>query len=82
MRSGHDRPEWAVTLARIRKYAPMLNFYAEADEKTSFYAASYSLPFEFGVPNRLLVRIAQQFSKTFSETFTYDVEKILLKVAL
>jgi hypothetical protein len=60
----------------------MLNFYADADDTASYYAASYSLPFEFGVPNRLLVRIAQQFSKTFAQTFTYDTEEILLKVAM
>ena len=73
--------EMEYLLNEAKQYAPMLNFYAEADEKTSFYAASYSLPFEFDVPNRLLVKIAQQFSTTFSETFTFDVEKILLKVA-
>lgn len=69
-------------LKEAKRYAPMLNFYADVDDTTPFYVASYSLPFEFGVPNRLLVRIAQQFSKKFSETFTYDAEKILLKVAL
>jgi hypothetical protein len=74
--------EMGYLLNEAKQYAPMLNFYADADETTSFYVASYSLPFEFGVPNRLLVRIAQQFSKTFAQTFTYDTEEILLKVAM
>lgn len=82
VRENVTADEMAYLLNEAKRYAPMLNFYADEDDTTSFYAASYSLPFEFGVPNRLLVRIAQQFSKTFSETFTYDVEKILLKVAL
>ena len=69
-------------LNEAKQYAPILNFYADWDDVTPMYAASYSLPFEFGVPNRLLIKIAQQFSKTFSETFTYDAEEILLKVAL
>jgi hypothetical protein len=67
-------------LNEAKQYAPILNFYADADDTTPLYAASYSLPFEFGVPNRMLVRIAQQFSKTFYQTFTYDTEEILLKV--
>ena len=82
VRENATSEEMEHLLREAKRYAPMLNFYADADDKTSFYAASYSLPFEFGVPNRLLVRIAQQFSKKFSETFTYDAEKILLKVAL
>jgi hypothetical protein len=68
-------------LNEAKQYAPILNFYADMDD-TPLYVASYSLPFEFGVPNRLLIKIAQQFSKTFSDTFTYDAEEILLKVAL
>jgi hemoglobin len=82
LRESATPDEIAYLLNEAKRYAPMLNFYTDADDTTSFYAASYSLPFEFGVPNRLLVRIAQQFSKMFSETFTFDVEKILLKVAL
>jgi hemoglobin len=73
--------EMGYLLNEAKQFAPILNFYADMDD-TPFYAASYSLPFEFGVPNRLLIKIAQQFSKTFSETFTYDAEEILLKVAL
>lgn len=69
-------------LNEAKQYAPILNFYADMDDTIPLYAASYSLPFEFGVPNRLLIRIAQQFSKTFSDTFTYDAEEILMKVAL
>lgn len=82
VRENATPQEMEYLVNEAKRYAPMLNFYADADDTTSFYVASYSLPFEFGVPNRLLVRIAQQFSKAFSETFTYDVEKILLKVAL
>jgi len=82
VRENATSEEMEYLLKEAKRYAPMLNFYADADDTASFYAASYSLPFEFGVPNRLLVRIAQQFSKKFSETFTYDAEKILLKVAL
>ena len=74
--------EMGYLLSEAKQHAPILNFYADADETTPFYVASYSLPFEFGVPNRMLVRIAQQFSKMFSDTFYYDKEKILLKVAL
>ena len=74
--------EMGYLLNEAKQYAPILNFYADWDDVTPMYAASYSLPFEFGVPNRLLIKIAQQFSKTFSETFTYDAEEILLKVAL
>jgi len=73
--------EMGYLLNEAKQYAPILNFYADMDD-TPMYVASYSLPFEFGVPNRLLIKIAQQFSKTFSETFTYDAEEILLKVAL
>ncbi len=73
--------EMGYLLNEAKQYAPILNFYADMDD-TPLYVASYSLPFEFGVPNRLLIKIAQQFSKTFSETFTYDAEEILLKVAL
>ena len=73
--------EMDYLLKEAKQYAPILNFYADADETTPLYVASYSLPFEFGVPNRMLVRIAQQFSKMFSDTFYYDKEKILLKVA-
>lgn len=82
VRENATAEEMEQLLKEAKRYAPMLNFYADADDTTSFYAARYSLPFEFGVPNRLLVRIAQQFSKKFSETFTYDAEKILLKAAL
>jgi hemoglobin len=74
--------EMGYLLNEAKQYAPILNFYADMDDTTPLYVASYSLPFEFGVPNRLLIKIAQQFSKTFSETFTYDAEEILLKVAL
>jgi hemoglobin len=74
--------EMGYLLNEAKQYAPILNFYADMDDTTPIYAASYSLPFEYGVPNRLLIKIAQQFSKTFSETFTYDAEEILLKVAL
>ncbi len=74
--------EMDYLLKEAKHHAPILNFYADADDTTPFYVASYSLPFEFGVPNRMLVRIAQQFSKMFSDTFYYDKEKILLKVAL
>ena len=74
--------EMGYLLNEAKQYAPILNFYADMDDTTPLYAASYSLPFEYGVPNRLLIKIAQQFSKTFSETFTYDAEEILLKVAL
>jgi hemoglobin len=74
--------EMGYLLNEAKQYAPILNFYADWDDITPMYAASYSLPFEYGVPNRLLIKIAQQFSKTFSETFTYDAEEILLKVAL
>jgi hemoglobin len=73
--------EMGYLLNEAKQYAPILNFYADMDD-TQLYVASYSLPFEFGVPNRLLIKIAQQFSKTFSNTFTYDAEEILLKVAL
>jgi len=73
--------EMGYLLNEAKQYAPILNFYADMHD-TPLYVASYSLPFEFGVPNRLLIKIAQQFSKTFSETFTYDAEEILLKVAL
>jgi len=73
--------EMGYLLNEAKQYAPILNFCADMDD-TPLYVASYTLPFEFGVPNRLLVKIAQQFSKTFSDTFTYDAEKILLKVAL
>ena len=73
--------EMGYLLNEAKQYAPILNFYADMDD-TPLYVASYSLPFEFGVPNRLLIKIAQQFSKTFSDTFTYDAEEILLKVAL
>ena len=82
VRENTTSAEMEYLLNEAKRYAPILNFYADADEVASFYVASYSLPFGFGVPNRMLVRIAQQFSKTFSETFTYDVEKILLKVAM
>ena len=74
--------EMGYLLNEAKQYAPILNFYADADDTTPLYAASYSLPFEFGVPNRMLVRIAQQFSKTFYQTFSYDTEEILLKVAM
>lgn len=74
--------EMGYLLNEAKQHAPILNFYADADDTTPLYAASYSLPFEFGVPNRMLVRIAQQFSKTFYQTFTYDTEEILLKVAM
>ncbi len=74
--------EMGDLLYEAKKYAPIFNFYQDMDDTTPQFVASYSLPFEFGVPNRLLIRIAQQFSKTFSETFVYDTEKILLKVAL
>ena len=74
--------EMGYLLNEAKQYAPILNFYADMDDTTPLYAASYSLPFEYGVPNRLLIKIAQQFSKTFSETFTYDAEEILMKVAL
>ena len=74
--------EMGYLINEAKQYAPILNFYADMDDTTPLYAASYSLPFEFGVPNRLLIKIAQQFSKTFSETFTFDTEEILLKVAL
>jgi hemoglobin len=74
--------EMGYLLNEAKQYAAILNFYADADDTTPFYAASYSLPFEFGVPNRMLVRIAQQFSKTFYQTFTYDTEEILLKVTM
>ena len=73
--------EMGYLLNEAKQYAPILNFYSDMDD-TPLYVSSYSLPFEFGVPNRLLIKIAQQFSKTFSETFTYDAEEILLKVAL
>jgi hemoglobin len=73
--------EMGYLLNEAKQYAPILNFYSDMDD-TPLYVASYSLPFEFGVPNRLLIKIAQQFSKTFSDTFTYDAEEILLKVAL
>jgi len=73
--------EMGYLLNEAKQYAPILNFYADMDD-TPLYVASYTLPFEFSVPNRLLVKIAQQFSKTFSDTFTYDAEEILLKVAL
>jgi hemoglobin len=74
--------EMDYLINEAKQHAPILNFYADADDTTPLYAASYSLPFEFGVPNRLLVRIAQQFSKMFSDTFYYDTEKILLKVTI
>jgi hemoglobin len=74
--------EMGDLLYEAKKYAPIFNFYQDMNDTMPQFAASYSLPFEFGVPNRLLIRIAQQFSKTFSETFVYDNEKILLKVAL
>ena len=74
--------EMGYLLNEAKQYAPILNFYSDMDDTTPQYVASYSLPFEFGVPNRLLIKIAQQFSKTFSDTFTYDAEEILLKVAL
>ncbi len=82
VRESTTSDEMGYLLKEAQRYAPMLNFYADADDTVSYYAASYSLPFEFGVPNRLLVRIAQQFSKTFAQTFTYDTEEILLKVAM
>ena len=74
--------EMDYLLNEAKQHAPILNFYADADDTNPLYAASYSLPFEFGVPNRMLVRIAQQFSKTFTQTFAYDTEEILLKVAM
>jgi hemoglobin len=74
--------EMGYLLDEAKQYAPILNFYADMEDTAPQYVASYSLPFEFGVPNRLLIKIAQQFSKTFSETFTYDVDKILLRDAL
>lgn len=74
--------EMDYLLNEAKQHAPILNFYADADDTNPLYAASYSLPFEFGVPNRMLVRIAQQFSKTFAQTFAYDTEEILLKVAM
>jgi len=73
--------EMGYLLNEAKQYAPILNFYADIED-TPLYVASYTLPFEFGVPNRLLIKIAQQFSKTFSETFTYDAEEILMKVAM
>ena len=73
--------EMGYLLNEAKQYAPILNFYSDMDD-APMYVASYSLPFEFGVPNRLLIKIAQQFSKTFYDTFTYDAEEILLKVAL
>jgi len=69
-------------LTEAKQHAPILNFYADVDDTTPLYVASYSLPFEFGVPSRLLIRIAQQFSKTFSETLSFDAEEILLKVVI
>jgi hypothetical protein len=74
--------EMDYLINEAKQHAPILNFYADEDDTTPLYAASYSLPFEFGVPNRMLVRIAQQFSKMFSDTFYYDTEKILLKVTI
>jgi hypothetical protein len=65
-----------------KQYAPILNFDTDMDDMNPLFVASYSLPIEFGVPNRLLIKITKQFSKMFSETFTYDTEEILLKVAL
>jgi hemoglobin len=74
--------EMEYLLTEAKQHAPILNFYADVDDTTPLYVASYSLPFEFGVPSRLLIRIAQQFSKTFSETLSFDAEEILLKVVI
>ena len=74
--------EMGYLLNEAKQFAPILNFYMDIDDTTPLYVASYCLPFEFGVPNRLLIKISQQFSKTFFETFTYDTEEILMKVAL
>jgi hypothetical protein len=82
VRENVTSEEMGYLLTEAKQYAPILNFYADVEDTTPFYVASYSLPFEFGVPNRLLVKITQQFSKTFSETFTYDAEEILLKLAV
>ena len=82
VRESVTSEEMDYLLNEAKQHAPILNFYADADDTTPLYAASYSLPFEFGVPNRMLVRIAQQFSKMFYQTFSYDTEEILLKVAM
>jgi len=74
--------EIGYLLSEAKQFAPILNFYADMDDTTPQYVASYCLTFEFGVPNRLLIKISQQFSKTFFDTFTCDTEEILMKVAL
>lgn len=74
--------EMGYLVNEAKQYAPILNFDTDMDDMTPLFVASYSLPIEFGVPNRLLIKITKQFSKMFSETFTYDTEEILLKVAL
>jgi hemoglobin len=74
--------EMGYLVNEARQYAPILNFDTDMDDMNPLFVASYSLPFEFGVPNRLLIKITKQFSKMFFETFSYDTEEILLKVAL
>lgn len=74
--------EMGYLINEAKQYAPILNFDTDMDDINPLFVASYSLPIEFGVPNRLLIKITKQFSKMFSETFTYDTEEILLKVAL
>lgn len=74
--------EMGYLVNEARQYAPILNFDTDMDDMNPLFVASYSLPFEFGVPNRLLIKITKQFSKMFFETLSYDTEEILLKVAL
>lgn len=72
--------EMAELVSEARSYAPIIQFEARMEEPNPLFAAHYKLPYEFGIPSRLLIRIAQQFSKTFTETLVYDTEKILLKI--
>ncbi len=74
--------EMGYLVNEARQYAPILNFDTDMDDMNPLFVESYSLPFEFGVPNRLLIKITEQFSKMFFETLSYDTEEILLKVAL
>ena len=74
--------EMQALVSAALKYAPIMQFEARMEEPNPLFLAHYTLPYEFGIPSRLLIKIAQQFSKTFRETLNYDTEKILLKVAL
>ena len=74
--------EMGVLVREALKYAPIMHFEARMEEPNPLFVAHYTLPYEYGIPSRLLIKIAQQFSKTYWETLNCDTEKILLKVAL